>query len=332
MRHKVQSADLTAERRGGDGVVGPCSAPPEVRNDGGAAHAPRLAQGELRTDEPLARHTTWRVGGPARRFYRPAGVQDLSRFLRGLPDEEPLLWLGLGSNLLVRDGGFPGTVIALAGALAGLTIDGLRVRAEAGVSCAKTARACARAGLVGAEFLAGIPGSMGGALAMNAGAFGGETWERVEAVETIDRHGELRMRLPADFEIGYRRVRGAQGEWFVAAHLVLEHGDAAAAQAGIRDLLERRGRSQPTGQASCGSVFRNPPGDFAGRLIEAAGLKGHCIGAACVSERHANFIVNTGGARAADIEALIERVAETVERVHGVRLMPEVRIVGETAG
>lgn len=288
-------------------------------------------RGELRENEPLARYTTWRVGGPAARFYRPADAEDLACFLAQLPDGEPLLWLGLGSNLLVRDGGFPGTVIYTQGLLDGLEqMDATHVRAEAGVACAKIARFCARRDLVGAEFLAGIPGTMGGALAMNAGAFGGETWEHVAAVETVDRRGARHIRTPAEYRIGYRTVEGPADEWFLAARLSLQPGDGAAAQARIKELLERRGRTQPIGQPSCGSVFRNPAGDHAARLIETAGLKGLCLGAACVSDKHANFIVNTGGATAAEIEALIEKVQAEVQRVHGVRLEPEVRIVGET--
>ncbi len=290
-------------------------------------------RGVLRRHELLSRHTTWRVGGPARTYYAPADIDDLAQFLRQLPTLEPLLWLGLGSNLLVRDGGFPGTVVATAGALSGLALlDPTTVRAEAGVACNKVARYCAKQGLVGAEFLAGIPGAMGGALAMNAGAFGGETWPIVAAVETLDHHGERHVRTPAEFEIGYRHVRGPQGaprEWFVAAHLALTPGDGEASLSCVRELLEKRNRTQPIGLPSCGSVFRNPPGDHAARLIETAGLKGRCLGGACVAEKHANFIINTGSASAADIEALIHKVAATVEQVHGTRLVPEVVIVGE---
>jgi UDP-N-acetylmuramate dehydrogenase len=293
-----------------------------------AQKLPQL-RGTLLFDEPMARHTTWRVGGPAQRFFAPADLADLSVFLRSLPADEALLWLGLGSNLLVRDGGFAGTVIALHAALNTLELTSpLTVRAEAGVPCAKVARFCARQDLVGVEFLVGIPGTMGGALAMNAGAFGGVTWEHVSAVETIDRAGNIRMRGPADFQIGYRHVQIPEGEWFVAAHLSLEHGDGAAAQARGKELLEQRNRTQPTNQPSCGSVFRNPPGDHAARLIEAAGLKGYSIGGARVSEKHANFIVNTGTATAADIEALIGHVANTVADKHGVMLVREAHIVG----
>ncbi len=286
-------------------------------------------RGELIRDELLSRHTTWRVGGPARTFYRPADSADLIEFLHQLPADESLLWLGLGSNLLVRDAGFRGTVIATQGRLEALELKGEGlIRAEAGVSCAKVARFAAREGLCGAEFLAGIPGTMGGALAMNAGAFGGETWEQVVKVETVDRHGEVRERMPDEFEIGYRSVKGQEGEWFLATWIRLSAGDVTAAQERIRQLLAKRSATQPVGLPSCGSVFRNPEGDHAARLIEAAGLKGTRIGGACVSEKHANFIINEGGASAQDIEQLIRKVQNEVEAVHGVRLQTEVKIVG----
>lgn len=287
-------------------------------------------RGSLTYGEPLARHTSWRVGGPAERFYVPADLNDLAQFLQQFPADEPLFWLGLGSNLLVRDGGIRGTVIATAGALAGLAVvDATMVRAEAGVASAKVARFAAERNLAGAEFLAGIPGSIGGALAMNAGAFGGETWGIVAAVETIDRHGVLRRRPPADYDIAYRHVHGPANEWFVAAHFSLAAGESIAARQRIRELLARRGATQPMQSANAGSVFKNPEGDYAARLIEACGLKGTCEGKACVSEMHANFIVNTGSATAAEIETLIARVRDTVLRVHGVQLEHEVRIIGE---
>ncbi len=164
---------------------------------------------------------------------------------------------------------------------------------------------------------------------MNAGAFGGETWRRVVQVETVDRRGEIRVRPPGQYEIGYRQVKGPEGEWFLSAELRLEAGDSAASQREIRLLLEKRAASQPTRLPSCGSVFRNPPGDHAARLIEAAGLKGLCMGGAQVSQKHANFIINTGEARAADIEALIDEVQRRVQETSGVRLIPEVHRVGE---
>lgn len=295
-----------------------------------AATLPPLLRGKLLTNEPMARHTTWRVGGTADRYYKPADIADLALFLQELPEGEPLFWIGLGSNLLVRDGGLRGTVIATSGLLNGIErLDDNRVRVESGVACAKVARFCAREGLAGAEFLSGIPGTMGGALAMNAGCFGGETWQRVESVETLDSHGGMHQRLASDYQVGYRHVSGPAEEWFVAATLKLEAGDARVLQHRNKELLEQRSSSQPTQLPNAGSVFRNPEGDHAARLIEAAGLKGRCIGGACVSEKHANFIVNTGNARASEIEALIRLVQQEVEQVHGIILQPEVHLIGE---
>jgi UDP-N-acetylmuramate dehydrogenase len=290
-------------------------------------------RGNLLLDEPMSRHTSWRIGGPADRYYQPADADDLVQFLAQLPPGEPLYWLGLGSNLLVRDGGIRGTVIATSGVLNVLTqIDERTVRAEAGVACAKVARFSARAGLAGAEFLAGIPGTMGGALAMNAGAFGGETWQVVAAVETLDRSGNRRRRTPQEFTIGYRHVVVPKGEWFLAAELQLEPGaDPDALQARIKELLSKRSDLQPTQLPNAGSVFRNPDGDYAARLIEACGLKGECQGAACVSDKHANFIINTGAATAADVERLIQHIARVVAEQQGVQLQPEVHIFGEPA-
>ena len=290
-----------------------------------------VVHGRLRENEPMARHTSWRVGGPADRYYTPSSIDDLRQFLASLPADEPIFWVGLGSNLLVRDGGVRGTVICTHGVLAGLErlADG-SVRAEAGVPCAKLARQCVRWGLGSAEFFAGIPGTVGGALAMNAGAHGGETWERVESVRTIDRAGEIHHRSPAEYSVGYRSVTGPSNEWFLEATFRFEPGVEASKES-MQAMLERRKATQPLGLPSCGSVFRNPPGDHAARLIEAAGLKGFRIGGAEVSPKHANFIINTGDATATDIEELIEHVRQTVIEQHGVELQHEVRIVGEVA-
>ena len=287
-------------------------------------------QGELLHNEPMAKHTSWRVGGPADNYYRPLDLDDLCVFLSELPTGEPLTWLGLGSNLLVRDGGIRGTVISTSGLLNNISQqDENTLYVEAGVSCAKVARFAARQNLTGAEFLAGIPGTMGGALAMNAGAFGGETWDRVKQVTTLSRTGERTVRQPSEYQVGYRSVNGPKDEWFVSTVLAFEPGDAKQGQSRIKQLLTQRGESQPTKQASCGSVFRNPPNDHAARLIEQAGLKGTCIGGACVSEKHANFIINTGSATASDIEALIEKVALKVKEENDIELRAEVHIVGE---
>ncbi len=288
-----------------------------------------MLRGELKFNEPLAGYTSWRVGGPADRCYRPADLEDLQAFVASLPDDEPLEWIGLGSNLLVRDGGIRGTVILPFGGLDTLELlDNRCIRVGAGVACNKVARFAARAGLTGAEFLAGIPGTMGGALAMNAGAFGGETWPLVVRVETLDHHGELHLHDRSDYDVSYRTVTGLRDEWFVSAELQLRPGDAQVALDNIKVLLEKRSATQPTGVPSCGSVFRNPPNDFAARLIETCGLKGERIGNAQVSEKHANFIVNLGEARAEDIEALIRYVQDRVAQRHDVRLEPEVRIIG----
>lgn len=285
-------------------------------------------ESSIRLGEPLARHTSWHVGGPADVFFTPASRAELVAFLQALPDDVPLLWLGLGSNVLVRDGGVRGVVISTREALDAIERRGdHEVYAEAGLPCAKLARACARFGLGPAEFFTGIPGTVGGALAMNAGAFGNETWPHVAKVETIDRHGVVRERAADEYRIGYRHVEApAQDEWFLAAHFTFREGSSEEA---TRALLERRRQTQPIGEWSCGSVFTNPPGDHAARLIESAGLKGLRIGGAVVSTRHANFIINEGAATARDIEALIEQVRAEVERQHGRRLTPECRIVGE---
>jgi UDP-N-acetylmuramate dehydrogenase len=295
-------------------------------------------RGTLKAREPMARHVSWRAGGAAARFYAPADLEDLQAFLAQLPPREPLLFVGLGSNLLVRDGGFAGTVILTHAAGRHPQMVGGRLYAEAGVASPKVARFAARHDLAGAEFLAGVPGTVGGALAMNAGCYGGETWEIVERAVTIDRRGELRTRGRDDFEIGYRfcalraGARLGEDEWFAAAWFDLRPGDGAGSRARIRELLEARVASQPLSLPNAGSVFRNPPGDHAARLIESCGLKGLAGGGARVSEKHANFIVNPERrASAADIEALIEEVRRRVAERTGVALVPEVRIVGEAA-
>ncbi len=285
-------------------------------------------EGVLKTNEPMARHTSWRVGGPAECYFKPASIEDLSRFLSDLDDDVPVLWVGLGSNLLVREGGVGGVVIGTTGLLNGLErLDETLVRAEAGVPCTTLARQCVRWGLGPAAFFAGIPGTVGGALAMNAGAFGGETWQQVVGVTTMDRAGVLRERAAADFQVGYRRVAGPAGEWFISATLRFDtRPDTSLGE--IKSLVARRKETQPIGQPSCGSVFRNPAGDHAARLIEAAGLKGFAVGGAVVSEKHANFIINRDHASATDIEQLIAHVRATVAAQHGVQLELEVRIVG----
>jgi UDP-N-acetylmuramate dehydrogenase len=289
-------------------------------------------RGELRLDEPMARHVSWRAGGRARRFFVPADLADLSEFLKRTEKAEPILFVGLGSNLLVRDGGFRGTVISLHAAVLRPEMKKDLICAQAGVAAPKVARFAALHQLAGAEFLAGIPGTVGGALAMNAGCYGGETWEIVEAVNTIDRSGKIFLRRKDEFEIGYRhcRLRTPREEWFVAAHFRLPAGDGEQSRARIKEFLVKRIATQPLSLPNAGSVFRNLPGDHAARLIESCGLKGLSRGGARVSEKHANFIVNPDGAAAAsDIEFLIQEVQRKVLQMKGVKLVPEVRIVGE---
>jgi UDP-N-acetylenolpyruvoylglucosamine reductase len=291
----------------------------------------------LRLQVDMSKHTSWRAGGTAERMYQPADLDDLLVFLRGLPGDEPVHAVGLGSNLLVRDGGLRGTVLLLHGTLGALhrEMDG-SIYAEAGVPGAKLARFAALHNLQGAEFFAGIPGTLGGMLAMNAGCYGSETWETVLRVQTVNRHGVVRVRTAADYEIGYRHVvkyemGKAQGEeeFFVAAWLQFSRGDGELARQAIKALLSKRIATQPLNLPNAGSVFRNPPGDHAARLIEQCGLTGKQIGAAQVSEKHANFIVNLGAATAADIENLINEVQAKVEQTSGVKLQCEVRIIGE---
>ena len=290
-----------------------------------------LLWGEARRNEPMARHTSWRAGGSAERAYMPVDLEDMRLFLASLPRHEPVYVVGLGSNLLVRDGGLRGTVIFTHGALKEIRSEGNAIYAEAGVASPKLARFAAMHALVGAEFMAGIPGTVGGALTMNAGCYGGEAWGIVESVTTLDRTGQLHQRTPANYEIGYRSVKLRDGgeEWFAAARFKLPPGDGVKSRATIKQLLERRIAAQPLNIPNAGSVFRNPPNDHAARLIEACGLKGRALGGAMISEKHANFIVNTGHARAADIETLIETAHSAVLEKFGIDLEREVRIIGE---
>jgi UDP-N-acetylmuramate dehydrogenase len=306
--------------------------------------------GEFRMNESMRKHTSWRAGGPAQRAYFPHDLDDLARFVRTMPKDEPVYIIGLGSNLLVRDGGLRGTVVFTHGGLGqirtedkGKTRGTQLVYAEAGVASPKVARFAANHNLVGAEFLAGIPGTVGGALAMNAGCYGSETWEIVHSVLRLRDDGELVRRTPSEFEIDYRYVapRACAGtdpatatpiqEWFAAAWFKLPHGNGEQSRRAIKELLERRIATQPLDQPNAGSVFRNPPGDYAARLIESCGLKGFAIGGAMVSPKHANFIVNTQAATAADIEALIDKMQATVWERCGIQLEREVRIIGEKA-
>ncbi|MCK5898685.1 MAG: UDP-N-acetylmuramate dehydrogenase [Methylococcales bacterium] len=285
--------------------------------------------GRLLIDENMAKYTSWRVGGNAEKMYLPHDKADLVLYIKTLSSETPVFWLGLGSNLLVRDGGISGVVINTRGRLKKMTLqDEGVVYVEAGMSCARVARFCVDNGLVGAEFLAGIPGTMGGALKMNAGAFGSETWDIVKSVEMLNRNGETYFSTENDFKISYRSVKPLKDEWFISVQLKLKQGDSSHSLQKIKELLKKRAETQPVNVPTCGSVFKNPTGDYAARLIESSGLKGYQIGGACVSKKHANFIVNSDKAKASDIEALIKHVQDEVNRQQKIVLETEVCKVG----
>jgi UDP-N-acetylmuramate dehydrogenase len=299
-------------------------------------HVKEIAlRGVLRSNESMRRHTSWRVGGPADRCYTPADLDDLSVFLRTVANDEPIMFVGLGSNLLVRDGGLRGTVIFTHPALSALEMVDAgghqEIFAQAGVASPKVSRFAAMHGFEGGEFLTGIPGTIGGALAMNAGCYGSETWDVVTQALTVDRAGKIRKRTRHDYRIGYRSVVPVFGneEFFAGAWLRFSPGDGERSRRRIKALLRRRIATQPLEIPNAGSVFRNPPEDHAAWLIESCGLKGFRHGGATVSPKHANFIVNTGAASARDIELLIEHVWTAVKEKHGVELQREVHIVGE---
>ena len=287
-------------------------------------------KGKLEKNISLARFTSWKVGGLADVLFQPADLQDLQSYLKNIDANTPITWLGRGTNLLIRDGGIRGVVIMMQNCLNHLSKSvNDSIYAEVGVSCAKLARFSAENEQQGGEFLAGIPGTVGGALAMNSGAYGKETWDFVTQVETISRNGKINKRSPQEFEIAYRSVKGLNEECFIAATFQFIQGDGKQAKQTIRELLNKRNASQPMGENSCGSVFRNPENDFAARLIESCNLKGLSIGGAQISNKHANFIINTGEASADDIERLIMHVKEAVKQNSGVTLVPEVKIIGE---
>ena len=320
----------------------------DTRCGGGSLFAPEKLRGELRLNESMQRHCSWKAGGSVNRFYIPADLTDLQSFIRQQDGREELYIIGLGSNLLVRDGGVSGTVVLTHSALSGIEIqsslDGDVISVEVGVAAPKLARFAARHDFEGAEFLAGIPGTVGGALAMNAGCYGSDTWTHVLDVTTVDRSGNLHIRQPQDFDIAYRHVAHSASfestptnisqllpldEWFVAGRFQFRKGDGKQSSEKIKELLKRRIASQPLQQPNAGSVFRNPEGDFAARLIESCGLKGFNVGQAQVSTRHANFIVNLGQASASNIENLLNIVESRVLEQTGVSLQREVRIIGK---
>ncbi|MDG0996044.1 MAG: UDP-N-acetylmuramate dehydrogenase [Gammaproteobacteria bacterium] len=287
-------------------------------------------RGKLSFDESMTSYNTWGVGGRAQCVFRPADVDDLQSFLKQYNAEQPVYWMGLGSNILIPDEGLSGVVVISHPGLQGISYkDDGSVYVEAGVACSKLARGSVKHDLQGLEFMAGIPGTVGGALAMNAGAFGGSTWEHVRSLKMITRSGELEQRQVDEFKVSYRTVETAADEWFVAAEFKLSRIEVNEEAVSIRELLAKRNHSQPIGEKNCGSVFKNPPGLFAAEMIQQCGLKGLKVGGAEISPKHANFIINTGSASATDITELMAKIISTVKKQYGVELQPEVRTLGD---
>ena len=276
----------------------------------------------IKFNEPMSKHCSLRSGGQTSQFFTPQDEAELSNFLKN--NTTKLLFIGLGSNLLVRDEGFDGTTIHTIN-FNSLYISKDFIDSGAGTSLAKLSRFSQANFKYGAEFLSAIPGSVGGALAMNAGAFGSEIWQYVISVKTINLSGDIQERFPRDYKIAYRSVIHQFGdEFFISArfnfNLKQQHDN-------VRDLLHKRNSSQPIGLASCGSVFKNPRDGHAARLIESSGLKGFCIGGACVSEKHANYIINQNNASALDIENLIVHIQNIIKDKHNVELETEIIII-----
>jgi UDP-N-acetylmuramate dehydrogenase len=285
--------------------------------------------GAVLPEEPLSRYTTWRIGGPARWLCRVRTESGLARALAAANESGlPLALLGMGSNILVADEGFPGYVLRLEGDFLRVGIDGARVTAGAGAALGGVCAAAARAGLSGIEAITGIPSSIGGAVRINAGAYGGEIFDVLESVRLVSRSGELRSVPASDIPHGYRWSKLIETREIVSqAVLALQPAPREQIEAKTRAVSEKRRGALPS-EPNAGSVFKNPPGEFAGRLIEACGLKGERAGAAVVSQRHANVIVNTGGARASDVLVLMKRMRDAVREKFGVTLSPEVELLG----
>lgn len=290
-----------------------------------------LPPGRVSMDELMAKHTTFRIGGPADALVTPQDNDELQRVMRFAAEEGlPAMVIGRGSNLLVRDGGIRGIVIKISGGFDEVKAEGSRLTAGAGIQLVALARRAAALELTGLEFASGIPGSLGGALVMNAGAYDGEMKDVVEWVDVMDSRGRVKQLTAGEMGFSYRHSELQEtGDVALRAGLVLKPGEPQAIEARMKELAERRQTKQPLTLPSAGSVFRRPPGHYAGPLIEESGLKGTRVGGAQVSTLHANFIVNAGGATAADVLGLIEQVRQTVHARSGVWLEPEVRVVGE---
>ena len=282
-------------------------------------------------DESMAKHTSWGIGGCADLFYSPKSREDLVSFLSGIDPNLPITWIGKGTNILVRDAGIRGVVISTKSFLKEIEKTSKYLyKVEAGVACVELALFCQKKGIGPAAFFSGIPGSIGGALTMNAGSFGMETWDLVKEVEVINEKGDISFLEKESFDIAYRTVTFPFRLWFLSCSMSLS-SDEQTTKDNLIELRNQRIRTQPLSENTCGSVFKNPPGNYAGALIEGSGLKGFKIGSASISEQHANFIVNEGGATARDIENLIKHTRQAVREKFDIDLQPEVRIIGEAS-
>lgn len=287
----------------------------------------KFFQGTIRINEPLAPHTWMKVGGPADYYLEPLNRQEVINIVNYFREQEyPYLILGRGSNLLVSDLGFRGAVINLEQALNALRIEGDLVIAEAGVRLSKFVDFCIQHGRAGVEMLPGIPGTVGGAVVMNAGAYGGETADHIVEVEVL-REGEVQIVPKERCGFSYRRS-SFEHDVVLSASFRLPHGDREALQRRRRELIMKRNETQPLELPNSGSMFKNPPGTYAAKLIEQVGLKGKRIGGAQISPRHANFIVNLGGATADDIMRLLDLARRSVYQNTGIQMELEVKLVG----
>jgi UDP-N-acetylmuramate dehydrogenase len=288
-------------------------------------------RGRYKENAPLAPVTWFRVGGPAEVLFRPADAADLAHFLAARPADVPVTVLGVASNVLIRDGGVRGVVIRLGREFAGLAVDGTDMHAGAAAMDVNVARLACTAGIAGLEFLSGVPGTIGGALRMNAGAFGGEMKDVVVSAEALDGSGQRHCLGAGDLGFGYRRATVPEDWMFVSARLRGHLGEVAAITRRMEDIRTRREQTQPIRARTGGSTFANPPGGKAWELIEAAGCRGLTRGGAMVAEKHCNFLINTGSATAADLEALGEEVRRRVLETSGVTLHWEIRRLGIAA-
>jgi len=283
--------------------------------------------GRLDKQVPMSAHTTLAIGGPARWYFRPKGRNELAEALQIIPAETLILPLGRGSNLLILDDGFDGIVLDF-GELSQISVDGSTLTTEAGSRMSKVSQKCAAQGLTGLEFLATVPGDMGGGIAMNAGAFGQQLSDTITSIVILCRNGDLETLDRNQLQMSYRHTKLPEKALVISAMFDLNMDDSEAIRKRMRDMRKQRSSTQPLALPNCGSVFKNPEGDHAARLIEEAGLKGKKIGNASISSVHANFIVNEGGASCEDVVALISMAQQAVEEKFSIHLNPEVRIVG----